>query len=155
MTQPTLTREGLAVALFSLLQGIPGVVTCSRRVRHWADVPAEEQPAIFLAKGTELPLQSPDGNPAIWKEEFTIHIYNHQTDPSVAPSTAINSLLDAVESRLKPVASGPPGFPGSMQVLGDLTGRIRHAWISGSIETDEGCLGDQAVAIIPIEIEVI
>jgi hypothetical protein len=29
---------------------------------------------------------------------------------------------------------------------------VKHCWISGAIETDEGVLGGQAVAIVPIEI---
>jgi len=29
---------------------------------------------------------------------------------------------------------------------------VQHAYIQGKVETDEGVLGDQAVAVIPIEI---
>jgi hypothetical protein len=29
---------------------------------------------------------------------------------------------------------------------------VQHAYIAGKIETDEGVFGDQAVAIIPVEI---
>ena len=34
-----------------------------------------------------------------------------------------------------------------------LGGLVAHAWIDGVIETDEGVLGDQAVAIIPVVIK--
>ena len=36
-----------------------------------------------------------------------------------------------------------------MQTLGGLAA---HAWTAGKIETDEGVLGGQAVAIVPVEI---
>lgn len=148
-----LTREGITVALASLLENLPGVVTFSRRLRHWNDVDASEQPAIFLSNGNQSTKQDASGLPAQWSYDFKVHIYNYSEDPIVAPSTALNNLLDALEGALKPVPTGmPPGFPASMQVLGDTTGRIRHAWISGPVETDEGVLGPQAIAIVPIEV---
>lgn len=154
MTQPALTREGINAAVFGLIQAVPGIVTCSRRLRHWADVPDEERPALFLAKAKEFPIQDPSGLPTVWRYEFVIYLYVVQKDQSMAPSTAINSILDAIESALRPVQFGPQGFPGSLQVLGDTTGRIRRAWISGAVETDEGALGDQSIATVPIEVEV-
>jgi hypothetical protein len=53
--------------------------------------------------------------------------------------------LDALEAALAP--SPVTGI----QTLG-LPGMVRHVTISGKVETDEGVLGDQAVAIVPIEI---
>ena len=153
MSQPTLTREGVTVALYTILQGLPGLVTKSRRLRHWSEVPILEQPAMFLSAGNQTQEQDPDGLPCKWHLDFTVHLYNYSEDPAVAPSTGINVLLDALEAALDPVQAGAPGWPGSVQVLGDLTGRIRHAWISGPIETDEGVLGPQAIAIVPIEVE--
>lgn len=153
MTQPTLTREGITVALFNLLAALPGLNTTSRRLAHWSDVPPEEQPALFLSAGNQAQEQDPDGLPCRWRMAFSVHLYNYSTDPTVAPSTGINVLLDALEAALAPIHAGAPGWPGSVQVLGDTTGRIRHAWISGPVETDEGVLGPQAVAIIPIEVE--
>jgi len=29
---------------------------------------------------------------------------------------------------------------------------VQHAYIAGKVETDEGVLGDQAIAIVPVEI---
>lgn len=155
MTQPILTREGIAHALFSLIQGLPGLVTTSRRLLHWSEVPAEQQPAAFLPEGKQIPKNSPDGNQVIWRYEYSIYLYAYLEDTTKTPASQLNNLLDALEAALNPSQVGPPGFSGSMQVLGDTTGRIRHAWISGAIETDEGVLGSQAIAIVPIEIEVI
>ena len=37
------------------------------------------------------------------------------------------------------------------QILG-LPEMVQHAYIAGKLETDEGILGDQAIAIVPVEI---
>ena len=154
MSQPTLTREGIAVALFALIQALPGLATPpSRRLMFWGDVPPENQPTAFLAEGNHASTNDPNGLPDIWRFSYKVYLYAYSADLTVAPASLLNPLLDALEAALKPVQFGPPGFPGSMQVLGDTTGRIRHVWISGPIETDEGALGPQAIAIVPIEVE--
>jgi hypothetical protein len=57
----------------------------------------------------------------------------------------LNPLLDALEAALAPSpATG-------IQNLG-LPAMVQHAYIAGKIETDEGVLGDQAIAIVPVEI---
>jgi hypothetical protein len=72
-----------------------------------------------------------------------LYLYAASGDPHIAPSSLLNPLLDAVETALAP-------DPGSdTQTLGGLA---EHCWIGGRIETDEGALGDQAVAILPVEI---
>lgn len=151
--QPTLTREGLAVALLGLLSNIPGIVTADRRLRHWTDVPAEERPAIFLSTGNQKAKQDASGAPAVWTFNYTVDLYVYSEDPALTPSTMLNQYVDAIEAALKPAAPwGPPGYPGTVQVLGDQTGRIRHAWVL-DVETDEGVLGTTAIASIRLEIQ--
>jgi len=65
----------------------------------------------------------------------------------VVPSVQINQILDELEAALAP----PPG-PSFKQTLGGL---VEHCWINGEIQTDEGTLGNQAVAIIPIRMLVV
>ena len=48
-----MTREPIYAALFALLAGAAGVHHGSRRLRHWCDVAAAEQPALFLAQKSE------------------------------------------------------------------------------------------------------
>ena len=154
MSQPTLTREGIATALFSLVQALPGLaIPASRRLMHWSEVPAENQPAAFMADGDQDPKQDDNGLPTVWTFHFKIYLYAWSADLTIAPSSLLNPLLDALEAALKPAVSGPPGWPGTVQVLGDTTNRIRHARISGRVETDEGVLGPQGIAVVPIEIQ--
>lgn len=140
-----MSRESVAIALFNQLKSAAGFVTTSRRLRHWSDVAPVEMPAFFLAQGDEAqdPNFSRMGGVPLRRTTFKAYIYVHAggTPDSVAAS-ALNPLLDALEAALKPL-------PGQKQTLGDT---VVHAFINGAIETDEGNLGDQAVAIIPIEV---
>jgi hypothetical protein len=137
-------REAIAAALFNLAKTPSQLVTTSRRLKHWSDVPAEEQPALFQTQGKENIDTGTQrmGGPNTHKIDFQLYVYVHNTDPTIPPSALLNALLDALEAALTPT-------PGTKQTLGGLA---QHAFISGSIETDEGVLGDQAVAIVPIEV---
>ena len=151
MTQPLLTREGIALALAEILTGIPGVTTFSRRWRKMENCAPEDQPFISLTPGREQPRNTQGLNGVVWVFEFVVTIYAYEPDPAAAPASRLNPIMDALEAALRPAK----GLPGQMQWLGDATGRIQHAWISGPVETDEGVLGPQAIAIVPIEVEVV
>jgi hypothetical protein len=85
------------------------------------------------------------GAPTVWTLAVELHLYAHSSDPYQAPAIVLNPLLDAVEAALAPSpATG-------VQDLG-LPSMVQHAYVAGKIKTDEGTLGDQALAVIPIEI---
>jgi len=109
MSQPTLTREGLAAALFSLVQALPGLQTSSRRLLHWSEVAPASQPAAFLAEGNQTPLQDASGLPSVWRYDYKIYLYAYNGDQTCSPSTLLNPIVDALEIALKPSISGPPG----------------------------------------------
>ena len=137
-------REPIYLALFDRLRVIPGLVTVSRKLRHWTDVPAGEQPALFLAQRREAVNGTP-GLPRIWQFQIDAYLYvNTNADPDAAPATQLNLFLDGIQAALAPDVSGK-------QTLGGL---VEHCWIEGNVETDEGTLGDQAVAIVPVAIKV-
>jgi hypothetical protein len=137
-------RESAYSALFSLVSSIPGFITTSRIWKVWGDVPPPMQPALYQTQKREVPTNTPGLNP-IWTYSVDLWIYAHtQADKNVAPSTILNSLIDAIEAALAPSPVT------NKQTLGGL---VEHAWIDGSITTDEGYFGDQAVAIIPITIK--
>ena len=82
----------------------------------------------------------------VWTLDVDVFIYvNTQDDKTVAPGTLINPLLDAVTAAL-----APDDISKNKCTLGGL---VQHAWIEGRIETDEGLLGDQGVAVIPIAVK--
>lgn len=136
-----MNRENIYQALFDKVKGIQGLKTSSRKLKHWNDVPLAEQPALFQIQIGEAPTQS-KGMPTQWHLSVKFYLYVNSQDGN--PSSLLNIYLDKIEEALKPNANG----------FQELNGLVSHAWISGAIETDEGVLGDQAVAIIPIDIKV-
>ena len=140
-----INREPIYAALFGLIETAADFAVVDRRLRHWSDVAPAEQPALFMAQKTELASIKTLGASTVWTLAVDLYVYVHSSDPYLAPATVMNPLLDAVEAALAPSATT------GLQDLG-LPATVQHAYITGKIETDEGVLGDQAVAVIPIEI---
>lgn len=141
-------REAIYAALWSTVSGNLSAVTKSRRLRHWSDVSGPQQPAIFQSEKMQVAKVSTLGAPTLWTLSADIYVYVYSADDTVAPATLLNPMIDAVDSALAPTL-GPGGR--MIQNLG-LPQYVQHAYITGRIETDEGVLGNQAVAIIPVEI---
>jgi hypothetical protein len=140
-----IAREPIYAALFDLAVGAAGFVTAERRLRHWSDVAPAEQPALFMTQKSEVAAVKTLGAPTVWTLLVEFYLYAHSSDPYLSPATVLNPLVDAVEATLAPAATT------GLQDLG-LPSMVQHAMISGKIETEEGVLGDQAIAIIPVEI---
>ncbi|MGH6990168.1 MAG: hypothetical protein ACREFD_14675 [Stellaceae bacterium] len=141
-----MTREPIYGALFALIQSAAGFATASRRLRHWSDVAAIEQPALFMVQKSETAEQQ-RGLPAKWSCDVDLYLYCHAPDETSAPTTILNPLLDAVEAALMPLSGEDLAI--NTRTLGGLAYR---AFINGKIETDEGTLGGQSVAIVPVRI---
>ena len=136
-----ITRETIYAALFAKLIAAYGWGEFSRRLKHWGDPFAS--PAMFMAQRHETPSQQ-RGLPSKWTLLADVYIYiNMGESDTELPAIQLNPALDAIEAAVAPDSSS--GF----QTLGGL---VSHAWINGTIETDEGTLGSKAVAIVPIEI---
>ncbi len=140
-----IVRETIYAALWALGSGAASFASANRRLRHWADVAPVEQPALFMAeKGSHAEVKAL-GASVVWTLYADFYIYVHSSDPYRAPATILNPLLDALEAALAPSPTT------GIQDLG-LPTMVQHAYIAGKVETDEGVLGDQAIAIIPVEI---
>ena len=140
-----IAREPIYAALFALVSGATGFVTAERRLRHWSDVAPAEQPALFQSQRSEAAAVKALGAPTVWTLGVELYVYVHSSDPHLAPAMLLNPLLDAIDGALA------PSWVTGVQDLG-LPAMVQHAYIAGKIESDEGALGDQAVAMIPIEI---
>ena len=138
-------REPIYAALFARIAGAANFVTTARRLRHWSGLTPAEQPALFMRQKSEVATVTTLGAPTVWTLLVDLYVYAHAGDPYVAPATILNPLVDGVEAALLPLAAT------GLQNLG-LPAMVQHAYIAGKIETDEGVLRDQAVAIIPVEI---
>jgi hypothetical protein len=137
-----INREAIFVALFNLVSSGTGFQTKSRKLKHWNELSAPDMPAIFQTEG-RMTAVAPYRQPTKWTLHAQLYIYARQNSLDLLPSTALNNLVDAVELKLVPGADGE-------QTLGGL---VSHCRIVGDVETDEGVLGELAIAIIPIEIQ--
>jgi hypothetical protein len=137
-------REAIYAALFARLTGAYQWQTSSRVLKHWSDVSAGQQPAMFMAQvGERAVVQS--RQPTRWFLEVKLYLYaTSQTQANEVPATTLNNMLDAVVASLQPDHSAV-----DTQTLGGL---VEYARIEGDLITDEGLLGEQAVAIVPIMI---
>jgi hypothetical protein len=137
-----INRETIFAALFALVSNAANFNTKSRKLKDFSDVSPADQPALFQTQGKETAVAG-YRVPTKWMLHASLYVYAHQSSIDLLPSTALNDLVGAIELALAPdLATGE-------QTLGGL---VSHCRINGEIETDEGVLGDQAVAIIPIEI---
>lgn len=137
-----MNREAIYSALWDRLQSIQGIVTFERKLRHWSEVRSIEQPYLCMACGNQH-IERVFGGLDKHRLPATLYLYvNTAADPKAAPSIQLNNLLDAIEAVMKPVGE-------NNLTLGGL---VSHCWIAGDITTDEGVLGEQALAFIPIDI---
>lgn len=136
-----MTREDIYAALFELVSGAPGLVTTSRKLRHWSEVGPGERPALFQTQVSETAVRT-TGIPTKWMLAVKLYVYVTTIDAQ-SPGEVLNPILDYITDQL----ADP--FPGVSQSLGGL---VQYARIDGVIETAEGTLGDDEVAIIPVMI---
>lgn len=137
-------RETIYGALFNTLNGLtPAFTTRSRSLRHWHDTPPEDQPSLMQNQTGES-AQTMDGFPTKWLLKLDIYVYA-KIQPGQSSSSVLNPLVDAVCNAL----NTPHVITGKTN-LG--LSNVEWARVDGNIETDEGSLGDQAVAIIPVVI---
>lgn len=136
-----MNREAIYSAVYARLQTVAGFNTVSRRVRHWVDVSFPEMPYVAMIQRREEPDGTRKGMPLRWILHVDFYIYTHSADPKSSPSVILNPMLDSV------CAAYSGDVPSNTILLG---GVAHHCRISGSIETDEGTLGDIAVAIVPL-----
>lgn len=136
--------ELVCAALFEHLTArTPSFVTRSRKLVHWTEVPDANLPALFFAQGSVTQRQPFKGTPYVWELSAQVYVYARSESVDVAPAQLLNRLLEEVIQAL--------GLDSTQnQTLGlDYVDTIR---IADAIETDDGMLGDLAVAIIPLKI---
>lgn len=139
-----MNRELIYAALWDKLQQIDGFVTRSRRLLHWNDVGRHNQPALFMAQGNQTAVTT-TGEHSKWLLHVEVYIYVQTEDG--APAVVLNPLLDAVCNAVNEVH--PITGRSNLSAKG---AQIEYCRVEGTIETDEGTLGSQAVAVIPVVI---
>jgi hypothetical protein len=118
--------------------------TLSRRLKLWSDVPATDQPALFVAEHGENIAYASENLPGKTTLNVDLFVYIAAgRDPERAPARALNVVLDGLCAALAPdPASG-------RQTLGGL---VQHCRIEGRIVKDPGDLDGQGLALVPVRI---
>ena len=127
-------REPIYAALFAKLSELPGIKVASRTFKHFSDCAPADQPALYMVQRHESATTTP-GLKTVWTLSCDLLLYAHtKGNKKIAPASVLNPLLDAVEA----------AFAVDNHVLNKCTlgGLVQHAWIEGTIETDEGLLGE-------------
>lgn len=147
-----MNREPIEAALFAFLAAIAAqdgsklFKTATRKADTWDNVAPEDCPALLLLPRTELG-QRKKGLPTKWTGEYDLLLYVHtgaQNDPAVVPSQLLNPLLDAIEAAF--TVDDP--FNNACT----LGGLVSHCAIEGQLIKFLGSLGDEATAIVPLQI---
>lgn len=146
-----MNREAIYAALYALIKTAAdqtAVTTFERRLRHWNDVPKEEQPYVCLTQGSEWHQTSLPGQRDRVMIKPKLYVYV-STASDLDPGPVINPILDAINALFSPDRADP------MQQKQTLGGLVEHVRIDGEVVTFEGTLGDQEVAFIPLELLVV
>lgn len=144
-------RETIYAALATLLSSLqdgpdPLFKEVQRRLLHWSDATPATMPSCYTVQVSETVQFQGKNFPNKWMLKVELYIYvSTGGDSESVPSSILNPILDAVEAALAPNPDGGK----TEQTLGGL---VEWCRIDGTIETDEGVLGDKAVAIVPVSI---
>ena len=142
----TTPRESVVTALLALLATSAGIITTGRRLVQWDEIDPPLQPALFLVQEREsfARVVQHSGGPPMKTLTLTAYVYAKQGGLTTNPGDPnLNSVLDAIEAVLFPTN-------GTKQNLG-IPG-VQRVEIAGPLEYDGGVLGNQAIAVIPLEV---
>lgn len=145
-----MTREPIYAAVLAFFAALtvgaaPAFLTATRKLKTWEDVEPEAQPALLLRQVIEH-ANYRKGLPTIWTCDVVLMLYvktQAQNVESVIPSEILNPLLDAIEAAI--VVDDPATNSAT------LGGLVSHCAIAGDIQYFEGTMGDDAVAVVPIQ----
>jgi hypothetical protein len=146
------TRETIAASLYAVLDAavgnVVGLVTSSRRLRHFTAVDPGQMPALFVCQVPEMVVRPASGaifTPPIRTMRFEVWLYT--ADPqedSIVPVQQLNAMVEAIENAL-----APDPMTGALT----LGGQVKTARIEGSIEFHENLTNDgKSIAVIPVAV---
>lgn len=148
----SVSRETVLSALFAKLSetvftspvsGQSAFVSVSRRLRHWADVPRDQRPAMFMTCHGESPTYRAENTPLYSKMSVKIFVYTDSADKLSVPDTDISVILDSLDISLEP-------GPGEQRLT--LGGLVSHCRVDGEILRDPGDMDGDGLIIVPISI---
>lgn len=142
-----MSRNQVFAALFALTDnlnlGSAGTfVSRSRKFKHFAKVPKDQQPAHFQTEFLDK-AQQKTSMPSIrrWHASWTVYFASDPGNDEDIPTVAMNDIVDALEACL--------ADPFNKQTLGGL---VEHCFIDGEIIKIAGDDDGQGMIVVPITI---
>ncbi len=150
-------RTAIRAGIMTLVQGmtfgtpINGALTwrtTSPRLKLWADVPSQEQPAAFVTKHRErreiarIPIQA---GLEVRYLHLSIYCYSRTDDPVSVGSDDLDIMMEAFDAAFTPDKMGT--------LLLTLGGLAYYARMEGQIFQDPGDIDNQAMMIVPVVVE--
>src|SRR6185369_12819679 len=131
-------------ALFNLVSGAAAFNTASRRLQLWSSLSSSDKPAVFLYERGDVYTRASEAVPESVTMNLDVYVYTDAgKDQSAVPATALNNLIDAIDTALA---------PDRLSGLQTLSGLVSHCWIEGKVMKDAGDLDGDGVAVIPVKI---
>ena len=142
----TVPRETIWNALETVLAATPGLVTCQRRLKAITNVQQQEMPALFIVETfDERKTSGPAGMAVTRKYYANLHIMTYTGDINAPVTTAMNNILDAIDTSLLPVE-------GLFQNAPTLSGLVTKVTSEGSMHVYEGVDEGYSYVIMPIQV---
>ena len=142
-----ITREQISVAFFDLIAAAADFTATSRRFVHWDQVNETQMPFLTMLKTGEVRGRQTEGLPMLTINAHVFVYLSAGMDPKDVPDTAMNALLDAIDTAVAP--KGADALNGNRQTLG---GIVSHCYPFGPVFVDTGDVDGKAVAAIPFQI---
>lgn len=138
------SRKTISAALFEAVKAGYSWNFADRRARVPDDVPAFQQPAVFLIKPQERGEQPNGWGANRWTLQYYILIaFRAAGTPEDTPAEdQLDDILDAIDKVITPV----DGMPNT------LNGLVTNVWISGPIEIDSPTLFEQCAIWVPVSV---
>jgi hypothetical protein len=145
-------RTAILDALYARLSDVPGIETLERRLQSFADVDPSQMPYVAMIAGNQS-VEPQRGAPSKVTMFVDVYVYVHEASKE-GPWRKLNEIISAVEATLErqpgETRTADARFSDPTHNTTTLGGLVSSCYIAGEIETDEGALGDVAVAIVPI-----
>jgi hypothetical protein len=137
-----MNRETIFAALFAKAQGAANFTLIDRKLMPMGEVPDDQCPALFQLQDDQ-DVAKKRGIPDKYTLRAEWWVYATLTQSGGYASTALNNLLDALETAL-----APDPVSGVYQL--GLPDTVSDCRIEGKIQIFEGILGNKCMAIVPV-----
>lgn len=153
----SLDREPIVAALAARLKArCPSLKDVTRLYRPYNRVEAEEKPLAIVVVGSQRG-DVRRGAPSTWTLQLPVYLYTHADEASLStvPSTQLNALVKEIEDALERDTAAET--PSLMDELYSTNLGLKNVYVCRltSVETDEGLLQPEGVAVLTVEVTAI